>query len=107
MVLTVAAKQPNYLEFRLYTAVPDSIVLPWIFQNLYDYIISPISVDMSAELHHPFLGIVRGRAGDGVVQYLGVKYALLRDRFAEPELCTSYGSKSLDATFLGYTTCSL
>ncbi|EKG10489.1 hypothetical protein MPH_12347, partial [Macrophomina phaseolina MS6] len=40
-------------------------------------------------IQHPNLGTVRGKAAEdssGVTQFLGVKYATLKDRFALPEL---------------------
>ncbi|KAL1889728.1 hypothetical protein Sste5346_008714 [Sporothrix stenoceras] len=56
---------------------------------------------MSTVLHHPLLGTVRGRVGVGVVQFLGLQYATLKDRLAEPELKTTYGAGETDATRLG------
>ncbi|CAK7222510.1 hypothetical protein SEUCBS140593_004923 [Sporothrix eucalyptigena] len=55
---------------------------------------------MSNTLHHPLLGTVRGRVGVGVVQFLGLQYATLKDRLADPELKTTYGGET-DATRLG------
>lgn len=47
-------------------------------------------------------GEFKGKAGDGVVQYLGVKYATLKDRLATPVEIESYGSDVVDATQFGY-----
>lgn len=52
-------------------------------------------------LNHPQLGEIHGKKGDGVVQFLGLKYATLKDRFAPPELVTSYNGP-VDATRFGY-----
>jgi len=57
---------------------------------------------MSAELQHPLLGPIRGRVADGVVQYLGLKYATLKDRLAASEVCVEYVGQVLDATKFGY-----
>ncbi|KAK7540524.1 Alpha/Beta hydrolase protein, partial [Phyllosticta citribraziliensis] len=50
---------------------------------------------------HPALGEVRGKARDdtGVVQFLGIKYATLRDRFAPAELIEE--AHGVDATKYG------
>ncbi|GME34882.1 putative carboxylesterase protein [Neofusicoccum parvum] len=43
----------------------------------------------TATIAHPSLGTVRGKTADdgsGVTQFLGIKYASLKDRFAPPEL---------------------
>jgi hypothetical protein len=47
-------------------------------------------------LEHPDLGQVQGRYGKGVIQYLGLKYASLEHRFAEPELATYDASSTID-----------
>jgi hypothetical protein len=49
-------------------------------------------------LKHPDPGQVRGRYGKGVIQYLGLKYASLEHRFAEPELATYGGLDTIDGT---------
>ncbi|KAK8164523.1 Alpha/Beta hydrolase protein [Phyllosticta citrichinensis] len=57
---------------------------------------------MSApSISHPALGEVRGKARDdtGVVQFLGIKYATLRDRFAPAELIEE--AHGVDATKYG------
>lgn len=56
---------------------------------------------MSATLDHPEFGQVTGTAVDGTVQFLGLKYASLENRFAPPQLVTSYGSVPVDATKYG------
>ncbi|KAF2176408.1 alpha/beta-hydrolase [Zopfia rhizophila CBS 207.26] len=43
-------------------------------------------------------GEFRGKKGDGVVQYLGIKYGNLKDRLAVPEMVESYESEIIDAT---------
>ncbi|EFQ87185.1 hypothetical protein CFE70_001165 [Pyrenophora teres f. teres 0-1] len=56
---------------------------------------------MSTTLNHANLGELKGKAVDSAVQFLGLKYASLRDRFAPAELVDSYGSGSTDATKFG------
>lgn len=56
---------------------------------------------MSTTLQHPDLGKLKGLTGDGTVQFRGLKYATLEDRFAAPELCTEYDSEPTDATTYG------
>ncbi len=57
---------------------------------------------MPAQIKHQKLGEIQGRQGDGVVQFLGVKYASLKDRFAGSELI-EYGDVQsvIDGTKLG------
>ncbi|KAF2641577.1 para-nitrobenzyl esterase [Massarina eburnea CBS 473.64] len=47
------------------------------------------------------LGTFLGKPKDGVVQYLGIKYASLKDQLSAPELVTSYGTEVIDATSYG------
>ncbi|XP_014554756.1 hypothetical protein COCVIDRAFT_104164 [Bipolaris victoriae FI3] len=56
---------------------------------------------MSATLKHPALGEIKGNQRDGVAQFLGLKYASIKDRFAPPELADSYGPGNTDATKFG------
>lgn len=56
---------------------------------------------MTTTLDHPNLGLITGLNLDGVVQFRGVKYASLRDRFAIAELLTDYGHAGIDATKFG------
>jgi carboxylesterase type B len=48
-------------------------------------------------IDHPLMGTVVGRDGDGVEQFLGVRYATLEDRLAESRIRSTYQSP-LDAT---------
>lgn len=48
------------------------------------------------------IGSFEGKRGDGVVQYLGIKYARLGDQLAAPELVQDYGSEVVDASRYGY-----
>jgi len=57
---------------------------------------------MSATLNHIHLGELKGKVVDSAVQFLGLKYASLRDRFAIAELLDSYGPGSTDATKFGF-----
>jgi len=54
---------------------------------------------MTALLEHPGLGKVQGTPNDGTVQYLGIKYGHLKDRFAEATLAETSGT--IDATKYG------
>ena len=60
---------------------------------------------MSAQIKHQTLGEIQGRQGNGVVQFLGIKYASLKDKFAGSEL-VEYGETQgvIDGTQLGYVT---
>lgn len=53
---------------------------------------------MTATIKTVSLGEIRGKVEDGVVQYLGVKYATLKDRLSEAELINSREGDVLDAT---------
>ncbi len=48
---------------------------------------------MASTLDHPSLGKIQGKGGDGVVQFLGIKYASIKDRFATSEVF-GYNAKS-------------
>jgi len=54
---------------------------------------------MAATLEHASLGKIQGKPGDGVTQYLGVKYGHLEDRFAEAVPAEPSGM--IDATKFG------
>ncbi|KAF2442415.1 alpha/beta-hydrolase [Karstenula rhodostoma CBS 690.94] len=56
---------------------------------------------MTTTYKHKDLGEVKGNSNDGVVQFLGLKYASLENRFAAPSLVTDYGSGHTDATKFG------
>jgi hypothetical protein len=56
---------------------------------------------MSATLKHEHLGELKGNSVDGAVQFLGLKYATLKNRLATAELVNSYGSGTTDATRYG------
>lgn len=58
----------------------------------------------AATIQHPTLGTVQGKAADdgsGVTQFLGVKYASLKDRFAPPELIKGDPAGAVDAKEFG------
>lgn len=44
------------------------------------------------------LGEIRGKTQDGVTQFLGIRYASLKDRFADAELVERRNGDILDAT---------
>ncbi|KAJ9288700.1 hypothetical protein DTO021C3_3729 [Paecilomyces variotii] len=56
-----------------------------------------------ATLRTTSLGEIRGKTADGVTQYLGVKYASLRNRLADAELVETREGDILDATKDGPT----
>ncbi|CAO2656511.1 Nn.00g053140.m01.CDS01 [Neocucurbitaria sp. VM-36] len=56
---------------------------------------------MSTTLKHPNLGELKGNVDDGTVQFLGLKYAKLQDRFATAEIIDNYGSGAIDASKYG------
>jgi carboxylesterase type B len=47
-------------------------------------------------------GTFKGKKGDGVTQYRGIKYASVRDQLSVPELVTEYGTDVVDATRYRY-----
>ena len=60
---------------------------------------------MSAEFQHPELGLINGVLDDGVIQFRGIQYATLDNRFASPRLKEEYNG-SIDATNFGYMDCT-
>ena len=56
---------------------------------------------MTTTFAHRELGAVKGNNRHSAVEFLGIKYAALENRFATPELVTSYGAGTLDATEFG------
>jgi hypothetical protein len=58
-------------------------------------------IRMLSTLKHAKLGKINGVAVDGTVQFRGLKYASLKNRFAPPQLVTSYETESTDATRYG------
>lgn len=48
------------------------------------------------------LGDFRGKKGDGVTQYLGIKYANVKDQLAAPEPFAGYGEGVVNASRYGY-----
>lgn len=56
---------------------------------------------MTTLFAHRELGDVKGNNRDSAVEFLGIKYAELQNRFATPELVTGYGAGTLDATKYG------
>ncbi|KAH8675161.1 Alpha/Beta hydrolase protein [Ilyonectria robusta] len=49
-------------------------------------------------LNHPILGDVQGSLGNGVFQFLGIKYASLENRFSEPQDVEHSGQAPIVAT---------
>lgn len=56
--------------------------------------------EMTTTLKTSF-GVFRGKNGDGVVQYLGIKYASLKNQLAVSEMVKDYGAEVVDATNFG------
>jgi carboxylesterase type B len=57
---------------------------------------------MTSTLQHPTLGEITGTVKDGVVQFLGIKYATLENRLAVPvPLFKNDGRGPIDATKFG------
>ncbi|PCG94964.1 Carboxylesterase, type B [Penicillium occitanis (nom. inval.)] len=56
---------------------------------------------MTETIEHPLIGVLVGKAEDGIIQFLGVRYASLTDRLAEPELLSHYDGEKIDATKKG------
>ncbi|CAG9950448.1 unnamed protein product [Clonostachys rosea f. rosea IK726] len=72
-----------------------------IYTSLYFRTLKLGVLKMTEEFKHPTIGSIRGLAKDCLLQFLGVKYALLQDRFAEPELVSEYNGSTIDATKVG------
>ncbi|GAB7352676.1 hypothetical protein MBLNU459_g3038t1 [Dothideomycetes sp. NU459] len=56
---------------------------------------------MSDSINHATLGKVQGQTKGDVTQFLGIKYAHLKDRFAEPVLADYATDSTIDATKAG------
>jgi hypothetical protein len=68
----------------------------------HDTTLSNKGTEMSTVFEHADLGGIRGKVVDGTVQFLGLKYASLKDRLALPQLVTRYGAGTIDASKYGY-----
>lgn len=53
---------------------------------------------MTSILKSASLGEIRGKDDGGVIQYLGIKYATLKNRLADAELAEGREGDVLDAT---------
>jgi carboxylesterase type B len=53
---------------------------------------------MAAVLQTQHLGTIQGKSGDGVTQYLGIKYATLKNRLADAIPIDNHEGVTLDAT---------
>ncbi|KAJ5967319.1 hypothetical protein N7501_003567 [Penicillium viridicatum] len=62
---------------------------------------------MALTLKTTFLGEIRGKTENGVTQYLGIKYANLKNRLADAELIEQSLEATIDATNDGPTAVSL
>ncbi|KAH7393872.1 putative carboxylesterase [Phaeosphaeria sp. MPI-PUGE-AT-0046c] len=54
-----------------------------------------------AAVLHTTLGSFAGKKGEGVTQYLGIKYASVKDQLAGPEIVQMYGGGVVDASRYG------
>ena len=72
-------------------------------------VVNKVQSNMTDILSHPSLGKIQGKLHNGVLQFLGIKYATLNDRFAEPVLARGHGKQEevLDATKYGCVPCHL
>lgn len=52
-------------------------------------------------LHTALLGKIEGKTSDGVTEFLGIKYATLKNRFAEAQIAQPSSTDTLDATTHG------
>jgi hypothetical protein len=60
---------------------------------------TPSDMAATSTLRHPTIGNVIGNAdSEGLVQYLGLQYATLADRFAPPQLKQYSSDSDVDAT---------
>jgi hypothetical protein len=59
---------------------------------------------MATRVTHTPFGDFIGKVDQGVAQYLGIKYALLKDRLSVPEMVHEYGNEPVDATEYGLVT---
>ncbi|EEU43385.1 uncharacterized protein NECHADRAFT_82612 [Fusarium vanettenii 77-13-4] len=57
-----------------------------------------MATETSSLLHHPIIGHIRVKDGDGVVQCLGLKYASLENRFADAQIMDYPTKGQLTAT---------
>ena len=69
--------------------------------SLFPYITSQ-GTNMATTLKTASLGEIQGKDANSVTQYLGIKYATLRNRLAGAELVRSRDGNTLDATRDGY-----
>lgn len=57
---------------------------------------------MAASIKHTKLGEVQGNIKSGTAQFLGLKYATLKNRLATAEIAQNDGTGVIDATKFGY-----
>lgn len=50
---------------------------------------------------HPSIGKIKGKPREDVTQFLGLQYATLEDRFAQPVLKQYDGKARIDGTKIG------
>lgn len=60
---------------------------------------------MSATFQVPAVGTIQGKTGkeEGIVQFLGIKYAEIAHLFAPSKVVEYSGTDTFDGTQLGYT----
>jgi len=59
------------------------------------------STNMTTKICKTPVGKYKGNQGDHVVQFLGIKYASLKDRLSAPEMILRYDREIIDATLHG------
>ena len=57
---------------------------------------------MERQVEHPQLGKIQGTASNGIVNFLGLKYATLANQFATAQLAGPPSETIADATKYGY-----
>ena len=62
---------------------------------------SNVQFKMATSTIRTDFGTFIGKKGDGVVQFLGIKYAELEDQLSGPRIYRSYGKDVVDATSFG------
>ena len=56
---------------------------------------------MDTDAKRTSFGEFKGKKLDSVIQYLGIKYANLKDRLSVPEMVKDYGIEVVDTTKFG------
>lgn len=57
---------------------------------------------MDGQISHPQLGLIQGQVADGLVNFLGLKYATIANRFDSPKLAVPGMESAVNATKYGF-----